>query len=156
MTFAVPGALTGSAQTGFTTPGYTCTVDQAPDTNGKQVAVTALTGTQAGVSTHTPSNPFTMTWWKYKVAKILGLPNPTTGKVTVVPFNVQKFVTRKGMLPLAGQAPAVAVMTTVMEVPAGADSASPSEIRAMVSAHVGALSNQSAGVGDTLVTGIVG
>jgi hypothetical protein len=47
------------------------------------------------------------------------------------------------------------LITTVMEVPAGSDLASPAEIRAALSAHIGALNQQSAGVGDTTVSGII-
>lgn len=156
MTFALTSPLTGGAQTGFTSPTYTLTADQAPDVNGKQVAVTALGGTQAGVTTHSVASPFTLTWWKQKVFKTLGKTNPVTGLLPTVPYNRQKLVTRKGVLPLAGQPTAPLIITTVIECPAGADTADPANVRAALSAHFGALWQQSAGVGDTVVTGIVG
>jgi hypothetical protein len=46
-------------------------------------------------------------------------------------------------------------VTTIIDVPAGSDLASPAEIRAALSAHIGALSQQSAGAGDSCVTGII-
>lgn len=79
MSISIPGSLTGAAQTGFTTPGYTLTVDNAPDTNAKQSAVTALTGTQAGVTVHSVSSPFLISAWKPKTLAVLGKPNPVTG-----------------------------------------------------------------------------
>lgn len=156
MTWALTSPITGLAQTGFTTPTYTVAADSAPDVNGKQVAVTALGGTQAGVTANAVSSPFTITFWRPKTFKSLGKPNPVTGLISNVPFNVWKVICRKGMLPLAGQPPQTAVFTLTMEIPAGADSASPAEIRGALSALFGAVSQQTSGVGDTLVTGVVG
>lgn len=59
MSFTLTSPITGAAQTGFTSPTYTLTSDLAPDNNGKQVAVTALGGTQVGVTTHSVAAPFT-------------------------------------------------------------------------------------------------
>jgi hypothetical protein len=65
-------------------------------------------------------------------------------------------ITRKGAVPLAGQAPVTCIIRTTFEVAAGTDLASPAEIRAMLSAHIGGLTQQSAGIGDTLVSGVMG
>jgi hypothetical protein len=43
----------------------------------------------------------------------------------------------------------------VMSVPAGSDSADAPNLRAMLSLSFGALSQQSAGIGDTIVSGIM-
>lgn len=155
MSFSLTSPVTGASQTGFTTPTYTLTVDTAPDVNAKQWAVTALGGTQAGVSAHSVASPFTVTMFRPKVLKTLGTPNPVTGVVSNIPRNVYKVITRKGAVPLAGQNPATVLITTVVDVPAGADLASPSEIRAALSAHIGSLSQQAAGVGDTTASGIL-
>lgn len=154
MAWSPSSPVTGSAQTGFTSPTYTLTSDVAPDANGKQHAVTALGGTQTGVVSHSVAAPFTLTFWRPKVFKILGLTNPVTGALSSVPMNVYKVLTRKGVLPLAGQAYKNMQITTIIEVPAGADTADPANVRAALSAHIGALSQQSAGVGDTVVSGI--
>lgn len=58
MSITFPGTLTGAEQTGFTSPTYTTAADNAPDFNAKQVAVTAVGGTQAGVTAHSVSSPF--------------------------------------------------------------------------------------------------
>lgn len=155
MTVNVTSPITGSAQTGFTSPTYTLTTDVAPDVNGKQVAVTALGGTQTGVSTHSVASPFTHAFWRPKIAKTLGNPNPVTGVISNVPRNVYKLVTRKGMVPLAGQPAQVGVFTTAMDIPAGADTAATAEIRAALSAHIGYLQQVSAGLGDTLASGVM-
>lgn len=155
MTWNVTSPVTGADQTGLTTPTYTLTSDTAPDANGKQHAVTALGGTQTGVNTHSVAQPFTITFVRPKVFKALGKPNPVTGVIGSVPRNVYKVITRKGVLPLSGQPYATAMVTTIIEVPAGSDVADPEDLRAMLSLHIGALSQQSAGTGDAVVSGIM-
>lgn len=155
MSFTLTSPITGAAQTGFTSPTYTHVTDVAPDVNGRQVAVSALGGTQVGVTAHSVASPFTICFFRPKVFKALGKANPITGLVKDVPRNVYKVVTRKGVLPLAGQPYAQMLVTTIVEVPAGSDTADAANVRAALSAHLGALAQQSAGVGDTAVSGIV-
>lgn len=154
MSVNLTSPLTGGAQTGFTTPTYTHQVDVAPDVNGKQVAITALGGTQAGVTVHSQSSPFTANYVRPKAFKALGKPNPVTGLLPSVPHNKHVLIVRKGVLPLAGQPYAVMTIRCEMDIPAGADTADPANIRACISVLVGYLNQQSAGVGDTLVTGL--
>jgi len=155
MAISLSTPITGSAQTGLTTPTYTITADVAPNINGKQWAVTALGGTQTGVSTHTVSDPFTITFSRPSTFKALGKPDPVTGVVKSVPMNVYKGIVRKGMLPLAGQAYAVGLVRTEISIPAGADTYSAPELRAMLSAYIGAITQVSAGLGDTCASGII-
>lgn len=155
MSWSLTSPVTGAAQTGLTSPTYTHVADVAPDSNGKQVAVTALGGTQTSVIAHSVAAPFTTTFVRPKVFKALGKANPVTGLITSVPRNVYKIITRKGVLPLAGQPYATMLVTTIIEVPAGSDSADAANIRAALSMHIGSLSQQSAGVGDTGVSGII-
>jgi hypothetical protein len=68
-------------------------------------------------------------------------------------MNTYKVITRKGVLPLAGQSFRNMTITTIIEVPAGADTADQANVKAALAAHAGALWQQSAGVGDTLMTG---
>lgn len=155
MTISVTSPVTGAAQTGLTTPTYTLVTDIAPNINGKQWAVSALGGTQTGVSVHSVAAPFTISCFRPQNLKGLGKPNPVTGVIANVENNVYKVITRKGVLPLAGQPYKNMVITTEISVPAGADLASPAEIRAALSAHFGVVSQQSAGIGDTTVSGII-
>lgn len=155
MTISVTSPITGTAQTGLTTPTYTLTTDTAPNAQGKQWAVTALGGTQTGVSVHSVAAPFTVSAFRPANFKQLGKANPVTGVIYNVPKNQYKVITRKGVLPLAGQPYQIMQITTIIDVPAGSDLASPAECRAALSAHIGALSQQSAGVGDTAVSGII-
>lgn len=155
MSWSLTSPITGGAQTGFTTPTYTHVADVAPDVNGKQVAVSALGGTQAGVTVHSVASPFTVTIVRPKVFKTLGPVVPNTGLVARVPKNSWKIIVRKGVTPLAGQPASLMIIKIDIDVPAGSDTADAANIRAAISAAVGALNQQSAGLGDTLVSGVL-
>lgn len=155
MSFAPTTPITGGPQTGLTAPTYTIAADTPPDANAKQYAVTALGGTQTGVLAHSVAAPFTLTMFRPKVFKALQPVNPVTGVLRSVPMNTYKVITRKGVLPLAGQAFKNMVITTIIEVPAGADVADPNSLRAAQSAHFGLVSQVSAGIGDTTVNGML-
>lgn len=156
MSFTPTSPVTGGPQTGFTSPTYTLTVDTPPAINSKQYAVTAIGGTQAGVDAHSVSRPFTVTQFKPATPKVLGKPNPTTGVISDVPNNTYTTLTRKGVTPLAGQASRIAQAKTELIIPAGSDTADQSNLRAMLSAHFGVIWQQSGGIGDLTITGILG
>jgi len=156
MTWNPSTPITGAAQTGLTSPTYTLTADTAPSINGKQHAVTALGGTQTGVDVHSVSKPFTLTFFRPANVKVSLVPNPTTGLIAgPIPKNTYRLLTRKGAVPYANQPPAIMTIETIIKVPAGADTYEPEEIRAALSAHIGALSQQSAGLGDTTVSSVM-
>lgn len=147
--------ITGGAQTGFTTPTYSFVSDVAPDSNGKQVAITALGGTQTGVTLHSVASPFTSTFVRPRTFKVLGQPNPVSGRIANVPRNTYKLLTRKGVTPLSGQPVVNAQVSTTIDIPAGSDLADPANLRAMLSAHIGMLTQLSAELGNTITTGIM-
>jgi hypothetical protein len=155
MSIAVTSPITGAAQTGFTAPTYTNVTDVAPDINGRQYAVTALGGTQTGVRTHAVSDPFTVTFMRPKSPKALQSPNPVTGRYGSVPKNTYSVIIRKGVNFAANQAPEVMLARTYIDVPAGSDAYDSANIRAAISALIGALTQVSAGLGDTLVNGVI-
>jgi len=155
MSFTLTTPITGAAQTGFTAPTYTIVSDTPPDNNAKQVVVTALGGTQAGVTAHTVAAPFTIAMWRPKAFQALAPVNAVTGVLAKVPYNTYKIITRKGVTPLAGQAFKNCVITTQIEVPAGSDTADAANLRAALSAHFGAVAQQSAGIGDSTVNGVL-
>jgi len=156
MTIAVTTPVTGAAQTGLTTPGYVITADTPPEMTAKQWAVTSLTGTQTGVRIHASSDPFTFTCFRPKVFQALGKAHPVTGVVKFIPFNRFRLLTRKGVIPLAGQPVTNFFIDTSFSVPAGSDTADAPNVRAACSLHFGVIAQQSAGIGDTLVTGLLG
>lgn len=133
MAFDPTSPITGQAQTLLTSPTYSFAWDQNPDVNGKQVYVTALGGTQTGVTIHSVSSPFTLSMFRPKSLKTLQPVNPVTGVLRNVPMNDYKIICRKGVIPLAGQAPKTAMATITLSIPAGSDSADPVNIQAMLS-----------------------
>jgi len=155
MSWTPASPIAGSDQVNFTSPTYGPVEDTAPDNNGKQYAITSLGGTQAGVFSHLATAPFTLTFVKPKVIKTLGKPNPTTGVITSVPRNVYKLITRKGVLPLAGQPYATMLVTTSIEVVAGSEIADSANVKAAMSAHFGTLYAQSSGLGDSVLLSIL-
>lgn len=155
MAITFPATITGAAQTNFTAPTYTTTIDNAPDSNGKQVAIIAVGGTQAGVTAHSVSSPFTQTFYKPKRFKSLGMPNPVTGRVTQVPVNSYGLITRKGVTPLENQPTKPAKIATTFDIPAGADTYDAANVKAAIAAHIGTLWAIAAGIGDTSNSGVM-
>jgi len=155
MTWSLSTPVTGGAQTGLSSPTYTLTTDTAVDVNGKQHAVTALGGTQTSVRTHAVSDPFTVSFYRPKVPRALPTANPVTGKYSTIPRNTYGVVIRKGVNYAVNQAPDIMVIRCEISVPAGADAYDSVNVRAALSLLVGALSQQSAGIGDTAATGIM-
>jgi len=155
MTVNVTSPVTGAAQTGFTTPTYTVVADTPPNAYSKQWAVTALGGTQAGVDVHGASKPFTVTFARPQQVRNAPVVNPVTGIMGNSPRNIYSVLVRKGVLPLAGQMPQIMVLRCDLSVVAGSDLAEPEDIRAALSLLIGALSQQSSGLGDTLVTNLL-
>lgn len=155
MAFNPTSPITGSAQTGLTSPTYTIVTDANPDINGKQVYVSALGGTQPGVVAHSVAAPFTQSMFRPKVLKTLAPVNPVTGVLRAVPVNTYKVITRKGVLPLAGQSYKTAVLGTTLDIPAGADTADAISLRAAISAHIGLLTQLSNELGNSVTTGTI-
>lgn len=147
--------ITGGAQTGFSSPTYTFVSDVSPILGARLFAVTALGGTQAGVRTHSATDPFTLEVRRPAVYKMLGTPNPTTGVIANIPKNTLHLLTKKGVLPAASQSPSTLTLDTAIVIPAGSDTYDAANIRAAISAHIGMLQQISAGIGDTAVTGIL-
>lgn len=146
--------ITGGAQTGLTNPTYGVSVDSTPTGRGKQWAVTSLGGTQPGVSVHGAAIPFTLTYFPPAAYKQMGNINPATGAPRTIPKNVHRVLIRKGLLSLANYPVQVATIDIAIKLPAGCEAASPAEVRAMYSAAIGWLHQQSDGFGDTAISGI--
>lgn len=146
--------VTGGSQTGLTSPTYTITLDVAPTALGRQYAVTALGGTQTSVRTHSASDPFTVT--TERPASFRTPPALASGQTLGnVPRNKYVVRVRKGVIPVVGQAAQPMNIECIIAVPAGADAADAVNIRAGLSLLIGALSQFSAGLGDTVVTGVL-
>jgi hypothetical protein len=148
--------LTGQAQTGLTSPTYTLAVDTAPAGNpGKQMVVTGLGGTQTGVTVHTVASPFTLNITRPANLRTLGTANPVNGVISPIPMNTYSIIVRKGVTPALNQPAKVLVVRCTIDVPAGADTYDSANVRAALSAAFGAAVQQSAGIGDMAVNGVL-
>lgn len=156
MAFTVTGAVSGTPQTGFTTPGYTIVTDNAPDIRSKQSAVSALTGTQAGVNVHSVNAPFTVTVRRPSLLKTIAASvlNGVTGQYTKVPSNEYLVLSRKACQVALNQW-FINEMRTSVKIYAGTETYDSPNVRALASFHIGYLNGNSSGLGDTLVTGIL-
>lgn len=155
MTIAISSPVTGTAQTGLTSPTYTVESDTPPaGVRGKQYAVSALGGTQTGVEANRVGQPFTLSY--IGPATLRGAPtvSQSTGAPTSYPRNVHKFIGRKGVEVVTGYY-ANANYTLEISVPAGAEVKDAESVRAGLSAMIGALSQISSGLGDTLISGTI-
>lgn len=154
--FNMTAAIVGGAQSGFTTPGYTVTTDLATDVRSKQVVVTAVTGTQAGVTAHSVNSPFTITVRRPSLIKLLSsaVLNGVTGQFSRVPFNEYTVLTRKGCQVALGQW-YVNEMRTTGRIAAGSDTFDGPNVLGLASAHLGFLAGNSAGFGQTLKDAII-
>jgi len=155
MAIAISSPLPGASVPGFTSPTYTCVGDMAPNAAaGKQVAISAVGGTQVGVTSHTISSPFTLTVERPTTLRQVPVVG-ASGVLGSVPRN--KFVvrTRKGVTPAANQQAQVMMIETIISVPAGSDTYDAANVKAAISAHLGLLAQQSSGLADTVLTAIL-
>lgn len=154
MSLTLTSPVTGSAQTGFTSPGYTVVADASVPTWAKAWVVSALSGTQGGVRTHTPSDVFHVQMYKPSVfRKMLAA---VAGVLTNQPKNVTGVTVRKGVLTAVGNVVYdEAVLRIQMAIPSGAETADAPNCRAMMSLGFGIIAQQSANIGDTVVTQVL-
>lgn len=155
MAFTPTTPVTGAAITGLTSPTYTLTLDNPPSPQGKQYYVSALGGTQTGVSAHSASRPFTVSAFRPAAIQQLPAVNPVNGTLPRVPMNTYKWITRKSVIPLTGQPGRTMVITTTAEIPAGADVADAASVNAALSCHAGLIWAGAQGMSDTAASGMV-
>lgn len=154
MAWSPASPVTGGPQTSFTSPTYTLTQDTV-DGYSKQYAVTALGGTQAGVRTHTATDPFTVRFSRPQTFKSVATVNTATGQLRSINRNVYQQLVRKGVLPAANQSAAPMFVRVYIDVPAGADTYDAANVKAALSLAFGIAWAQSSGIGDTALSGIV-
>lgn len=154
MSMTMTGAVTGGAQTGFTTPGFTLSVDNAPDVRSKQSYISALSGTMVGVVAHSVNAPFTVTERRPSILKTISsaLLNGVTGQYSKVPFNEYTRLVRKAAQVANGQW-VINEDRRTNKVYAGTETYDSANVRALISFAVGYDTLNSAGRGDTMVTG---
>lgn len=153
MALTLTSPVTGGAQTGFTSPTYTLMADVGSTPLIKRWVVLALGGTQAGVDTHSASKQFAIEVERPAAIKQLGAPG-LNGQIANVPSNKYKVVTLKSVIPASGQLPRGMVIRTEFSVPAGSETYDGANVKAALAVHIGSLNQLSAGIGDTVATGV--
>lgn len=153
MAFNPTSPITGSTQSGLTSPTYTLTTDTPMNAFGKQYAVTSLGGTQTGVLAHSAQYPFILAF--YRPANVKSLTYKGDGTLKEVPVNRYTAITKKGVTPALNAPPGAVLLRTEISVPAGADNYDSLNVKAALSAHIGMLQQASAGIGDTIVSGLI-
>lgn len=146
--FDITTPITGVAISGLTSPTYTLAADMAPNNASRQSIVVALGGTQTGVRSHSPSDPFSFTVSKnpipapYPKLGLNGLASKTgRNKITIL--------VRKGTIPLAGQVPQVSDLRIETNVVSGAETNDKANLAALYSAGIALLQREK----DNLFTG---
>lgn len=153
MSISLSSPVTGATVTGLTSPTYSVTADQAPNTHSKQWYVSAIGGTQTSVdSASTASKPWTFTFQRPATLKVLNAVD-VTGVLRQIGFNTYEYLMRRGILPLSGQASRVMNWRTQFPILVGSDTADSQNLRAAVSSYVGVLNQQASGLADTFITG---
>lgn len=132
MPLDITTAVTGVVIGGFTAPTYTLTQAVSPYINGRKSVVSAIGGTQTGVRTHAPSDPFTI----LATTPIQPAPYPklsSNGTLGKVGRNKYTAAFQKGVIPLVGQSPQLADMRIESNIPSGAEVNDAANIAAMYS-----------------------
>lgn len=154
MAWSPDSSITGGTVTGLTSPTYTQVDDAAPVSNARQKTVTALGGTQGNADANTVSQPFTATFYKPASIKVLPAANALTGLRGSVPNNQYRLVIRKGGF-AAADVPVVAIGRLTFDIPAGMETYDADNVRAFVSYCTGLLTEESADLADTFLTGVL-
>jgi len=146
--------VTGAAISGLTSPSYTVTSVAAQAANQKSWNITALGGTQSGVDAHSLSRPFTFTMQHPKRPAVVGTVNAIAQTVSQVPVNSYVYRTRKGVTPVSGlSVNRISSAETTVNVPAGSELSDLVNLRAMLSCHVGCLTQIVDQIDDAIVAG---
>lgn len=152
MSIALSSPVTGAAITGLTSPTYTVVQDSVPGVT-KAWYVSALGGTQTGVTAHSIASPFTISW-KNPVSLVSpGVVDASGVLRSPIRRNRYELIVRKGGVPVVGQAARLNVIRIQFEIEAGVETNDPSQILAMLSAAFGATTQLLPGMKDTFTTG---
>lgn len=155
MTISLNGTVTGAVLTGMTSPTYTLSGETLQG-NLKSAYVSAIGGTQAGVTAHSIAFPFRVEATSPANLSVPGAVNVLNGRMAKVAKNNYRFSIYKGAVPLSGQPAETAVLELSARIPAGAESADPMQLKAMVSFLAGFLAVQANrdGLVDTWISGV--
>jgi len=152
--FTLTGVITGATMTGLTSPTYTLTADTPPSNFAKQSYVSALGGTQTGVTAHSLDYPFTVAVKRQSRLRTVAdaMYNSVAGRYSKVPFNTWDIVFRKGCQMANGQVLNNQINVT-QKIYAGTETPGIAPLRALYSFAGGFLSSNASGAVDSVTTG---
>jgi len=160
MTVGITSPVTGSAQTGMTSPTFTFTEDRVIGSQpARRYLVSARGGTglnNVTTDVHAVSRPFSVTIARpasFKPAPVInaasGIALRATGK------NEYKFTVAKGVTAASGLTE-VSFFDGNIRIPAGADINDVAGVKSLLSAAIGVLTSIASGLGDTVIDGNLG
>jgi hypothetical protein len=149
MSLNLTSTITGSAITGLTSPTYTLQAGNNPSNNGKQSFVTALGGTQSGVTAHSASDVFMIRAYQPAVYKALNFVSSAIARKA--PKNTYKVIFSKGVTFMTGQPKDISYFTFMVDVPAGSEALDAVELKALISCASGWLVANTTNLADSVV-----
>jgi hypothetical protein len=152
MSFSPSSPVTGAAVTGLTSPTYTLTAATASAANVKQYYVSALGGTQTGVTTHSVGSPFAIAMSVPLVTQVASFFSSLTGFKGKNPLNRYVIKVVKGCTPATGAPPQIMTMRMEIDVPAGAENIDAVNVAAALSLIGGVEFANMAGIFATVQT----
>lgn len=154
MAFNPTSPVTGKPITGLTSPTFTLTGDSAPSPNARQFVVSQLGGTQAGVVAHGLSNQYTLT--AFKPVSVKALPAlGSNGVLRAFPRNTFEFLFRKHVGVLANQPVQMAMIRTIVTIPAGSDTYDAASLKSLWSCYSGVVADNAQALYDLLSTNVI-
>lgn len=131
---AIISPVVGPNVAALVSPSFALSPDTAPSGSpGVAYYVSSITGTAVGVRTHTISSPFTVAVYRPLTPKLLGVPNPATGRIPNIPSNTCGFTVQKGVAVGADQPYQKAYGRGSFSIPAGAETFDAPNVAALFS-----------------------
>jgi len=152
MAYSPDSSIAGAAITGFTAPTMTLIGDGASSGLTRRHVVSAYGGTVGTARANSVAYPFNVEFRKPTVVNRVPAANPLTGVRPSIPTNSWVMNIQKGGDAVSGS-PVVARMRVYMDVPAGMESFTPDDLKAMLSFGAGLLVEEMADIFDSLATG---
>ena len=146
--------MTGAGITGLTNPTYTLVADGgAPQGVTRSWYVSALGGTQPGVTTHTIGSPFTVSWKNPSVLSAPGTVDVSGVYRNPSRRNKYSLIVRKGGKPVPNQPERLNMIRVDFDIEAGVETTDPAQLYALLSLTIGSLTQMQNGIRDTILTG---
>lgn len=146
MPMSLGSSVSGASMPSLTTPGFTISGMPTLVDGASAYAVTALTGTQTGVSSHSLAKPFTITFYQNLNVRVAGNGD--------VPLNTTRIVGRKGVVVDAAGTIRQASIEVKIKVPAGSEAFDGNSNESLLSMVIGSLAQASASIGNNIIKGL--